>query len=187
MGRLTAGLAQSQADGDFTGVRPWRYADLAQALDEFEKGVFFRQRGLANSGLRLPKNHGRQCGGAPRSHGPGGRPEAIGEVHISRSCFHRVVGRVSLRSAPDQRVRRLKRCYRGPFFGAESVASKLKRDPTNFSFFLQGVQALPRVFKTGDRCRPAANGLVKDRIAVDMQAAKAVLAFARIEAALSPF
>src|SRR6267143_163108 len=172
-----SGMAQSPGDGDFTGCTPVAYADLAQALDEFE---IFRQAWLAKFRTAAAKIIGRQRGGALASHGPGEQAGGHRGVNNHADSLLFTVGKgFRFDLPPDQRVRRLKRCYRGNFFGALNLLRIEVRnaDPTNFSFFLQGGKRLPRFFKTGTVVVRRPMDLVKiDR--VDLQAAQAVLAFA---------
>src|SRR5258708_22239860 len=170
-------MAQSPGDGDFTGCTPVAYADLAQALDEFE---IFRQAWLAKFRTAAAKIIGRQCGGALAGHGPGEQAGSHRRVNnYADSLPFRVGQSFRLDLPPDQRVRRLKRCYRGNLFGALNLPRVEVRnaDPTNFSFLLERGERLPRFFEPGTVVFRRPMDLVKiDR--VHLQATQAVLAFA---------
>src|SRR6267378_3149738 len=172
-----SGMAQGPGDGDFTGGTPMACALLAQALDEFD---IFRQAWLAKFRTAAAKIIGWQRGGALASHGPGEQAGGHRGVHNHADPLLFTVGQ-SFRFdlPPDQRVRRLKGCYRGNLFGALNLLRIEVRntDPTNFPFFLERGERLPCFFESGTVVVRRPMDLVKiDR--VHLQAAQTVLAFA---------
>src|SRR6266850_491088 len=172
-----SGMAQGPGDGDFTGGTPMACAHLAQALDEFD---IFRQAWLAKFRTAAAKIIGWQRGGALASHGPGEQAGGHRGIHNHADPLLFTVGQ-SFRFdlPPDQRVRRLKGCYRGNLFGALNLLRIEVRntDPTNFPFFLERGERLPCFFETGTVVVRRPMDLVKvDR--VHLQAAQTVLAFA---------
>src|SRR5712664_2581 len=172
-----SGIAQGPGDGNLTRGAPMALADLAQALDEFE---IFRQAWLAKFRTAAAKIIERQCGGARAGHGPG--EQAGGHRRVNNYADSPLFSvRQSFRFdlPPDQRVRRLKRCYRRNLFGALNLLRIKVRnaDPANFSFFLERGKRLPRFFEPGTVVFRRPMDLVKiDR--VNLQATQAVLAFA---------
>src|SRR5260370_359742 len=172
-----SGVAQGPVDGDFTRSAPMACADLAQALDEFE---IFRQAWLAKFRTAAAKIIGRQCGGALAGHGPGEQAGSHRRVNnYADSLPFRVGQSFRLDLPPDQRVRRLKRCYRGNLFGALNLPriEVGNADPANFSFFLKRGKRLPRFFEPGTVVFRRPMDLVHiDRL--HFQATQTVLAFA---------
>src|SRR5712664_1095219 len=171
-----SGIAQGPGDGDFTRSARMACADLSQAVDEFE---IFRQAWLAKFRTAAAKIIGRQCGGARAGHGPG--EQAGGHRRVNNYADSPLFSvRESFRFdlPPDQRIRRLKRCYRDNLFGALNLPriEVGNADPANFSFFLKRGKRLPRLLEAGTVVVRRPMNLIKIN-RVHLQATQAILAF----------